>query len=465
MTKIEEIEKQVGSNTFCILPWIHLSTRPGGTVRTCCTSNASSVGPTNDKTHGGQVGLLKDEFGHPENLNDKTFLELWNNTYMKNVRLKMLAGEQPASCIKCYKEEKTGHRSKRQWETEYWSKRVDIKELLSETNTNGSVPPKLRYVDLRLGSKCQLACIMCSPHDSSGWIKEWKSVYPSIENEVLQDTMQWNKMGNDSHYNWHKNNPKFWEEFYEQIPYFKQVYFAGGESTIIKEHYEILNKIIEMGYANQIELRYNSNGLELPDKLFKLWSHFKLVRFHFSIDDIHERNDYIRYPSRWETIERNLDLLDNSDDNIEVTIACAVQLLNIFYIPDFIKWKLLKKYKKINPWPLGAGMLNYHFVYWPPHLNIKVLPRNFKEECHKKYEEFYIWLEENWQLSNAPSKEEFLNSNYGIMRLRGMINFMKSEDWSIRLPESNEYITKMDKIRNTNFFQTFPEMKEIFNDY
>ena len=43
--------------------------------------------------------------------------------------------------------------------------------------------------------------------------------------------MQWEDKGstNGSSYNWHKNNPIFWEQFYEQVPNMKQVYFAGGE--------------------------------------------------------------------------------------------------------------------------------------------------------------------------------------------------------------------------------------------
>ena len=60
-------------------------------MRVCCTANASSVGPTNDKIHGGEVGVLKNEDGKPANLNVTDFLSSWNNTYMKNTRLKMLA--------------------------------------------------------------------------------------------------------------------------------------------------------------------------------------------------------------------------------------------------------------------------------------------------------------------------------------------------------------------------------------
>ena len=50
----------------------------------------------------------------------------------------------------------------------------------------------------------------------------------------------------------------------------QQIYFAGGESLIIEEHYEILEHAIKMGYAKNLELRYNSNGVEWRDDLFDL---------------------------------------------------------------------------------------------------------------------------------------------------------------------------------------------------
>lgn len=460
------------SKTFCILPWIHLSTRPDGSMRVCCTANASSVGPTNDKSHGGMIGVLKDEEGRPNNLNVSDFLSSWNSTYMKNVRLQMINGEEPPSCKKCYIEERSGHNSKRQWETKYWSARVDVHELLQETQPDGSIPPKLSYIDLRFGTKCQLACVMCSPHDSSGWIKDWQTVYPKLENKSLKETWQWTNKGsiNGSSYNWHKNNPVFWKQFYEQIPHMQQLYFAGGESLIIEEHYEILEEVIRQGHASKLEIRYNSNGVEWRDDLFDLWKHFKIVRFHYSVDSIGPMNEYIRYPSKWERTEEVFHILDKqTSDNVEVTVACAVQALNVYYLPDFLKWKLTQGFKKVNMFPFGAGGINYHFVYHPPHLNVKVLPKWFKAECRKKYEEFYPWWEENWELG-VPSwhkgkitKEQWLKAGYGLDRLEGMLKFMESDDWSMRLPEMKEYLEKLDDHRNLSFYETFPEMKEIFN--
>jgi MoaA/NifB/PqqE/SkfB family radical SAM enzyme len=460
------------SKTFCLLPWIHLSTRPDGSMRVCCTANASSVGPTNDKQHGGMVGVLKTDEGKPSNLNVSDFLSSWNSTYMKNVRLKMLAGEEPPSCTKCYKEEEAGHNSKRMWETEYWRQRVDLEQLIANTSEDGSIPPQLSYIDLRFGTKCQLACVMCSPHDSSGWIKDWQAIYPQIQNTSLKETAQWSNKGsiNGSSYNWHKNNPTFWKQFNEQIPHMQQLYFAGGESLIIEEHYEILEEAIRQGHAKNLELRYNSNGVEWREDLFKLWKEFKLVRFHYSVDSIEKMNSYIRYPSEWDRTHEVFHILDKAtSSNVEVTIACAVQALNVYYLPDFLKWKLSQNFKKVNMWPLGAGGINYHFVYHPPHLNVKVLPKWFKEKCRQKYEEFYPWWEANWQKGVPESKKDYVtydmwrDASYGINRLEGMLQFMESEDWSIRLPELKEYIQLIDNQRGLNFAETFPEMKEIFN--
>jgi hypothetical protein len=461
------------SKTFCILPWVHLSTRPDGSMRVCCTANASSVGPTNDKEHGGQVGILKDDEGKPSNLNVADFQTAWNSSYMRNVRKQMLTGEQPPSCIKCYKEEAAGHRSKRQWETEYWSKRVNVEKLVENTEDNGSVPPQLAYIDLRFGTKCQLACVMCSPHDSSGWIKDWQAINPKVENAALKQTMQWSNKGstNGSSYNWHKQNPVFWEQFYEQIPNMQQLYFAGGEALIIDEHYDILRQCIKSGHAKNLELRYNSNGIEWKQDLFSLWKQFKLVRYHYSIDDIGERNEYIRYPSNWRRMTEVFKILDTeTPPNVEVTIACAVQALNVYYIPDFLRWKLEQNFKKINKWPLAAGGINFHFVYHPPHLNVKVLPAKFKQQVREKFEEFYKWWEANWELGLTEEQkgkityEQWRTSEYGIKRLEGIVQFMESEDWSNRLPETKEYLELIDNQRNLKFEEIFYEMKDIFNE-
>ena len=461
------------SDTFCILPYIHLSSRPGGKLRVCCVANASSVQEPNssNKIGGGEVGVVKTDAGEPINLDSVSLEEAWNSKYMRNIRLNMFNNEIPAPCVKCFKEEQTGHTSKRMWETDYWSKRFDVDEIVNSVNEDGSMPVKLRYFDIRLGNKCQLACVMCSPYDSSGWIKDWKSIYPDMKNERLRHSSNWENKGKNfgESYNWFKNNPKFWSELMEQVPNMYQLYFAGGESFIIKEHYELLEECIKRNHAKNVELRYNSNAVEWRDDLFDLWKEFKRVRLHYSIDAYGEQNDYIRYPSDWKHQEEVFWQLDETSENVEVTNATAVSILNIAYLPEFVQWKTSQKFKKITAWPLGAGGINVHLVYWPPQLNVKVFPLETKLKIKQKYEEeFYPWIEENWHTftgvkENNVTKQEFFDDSYSLDRFKGLINFMMSEDWSERLPETQEYLKLVNRRRkwDNKFLTVFPIFKDI----
>ena len=252
------------SRTFCPLPWIHLATRPNGDVRVCCTANASGAGAEDNK----EVGLLTKD-GVNMNLQHHTLAEVWNSDYMKTVRLQMLNNEIPASCTKCFEEESKGIVSKRQWETNVWKERIDVNSIIDRTKSDGSLPVDIPYFDLRLGNLCQLKCIMCSPHDSSSWIKEWKAQYPKYKTIELKQDQHWNI---DFDYTWYKKG-SFLEEMRQQAHNIRELYFAGGEPLLIPEHYKILEFMVETGAAKNCILRYNSNGLELPEKLFELWNH------------------------------------------------------------------------------------------------------------------------------------------------------------------------------------------------
>jgi molybdenum cofactor biosynthesis enzyme MoaA len=443
------------SQTFCVLPWIHFATRPNGDMRLCCSANSSGAG--NDHT----IGLVKNEKGIPANFGKETPMSAWNNEYMRSVRTTMLEGNIPKSCSKCYEEESKGVASKRMWETGTWIQDgIDIPELIRQTQDDGTVPEKLVYLDLRLGHTCNLKCVMCSPHDSSRWVEDHKKIYPLFQAKELKEQMDWdpNKFNNS----WHEN-PDFWKEMYAQIPNLKQVYFAGGEPLMIKEHRLFLEEIIRQGYADKILVRYNTNGLLLNDDIIDLWKQFKLVRVGISIDALNEKNWYIRYPSEWSTIVENLHKLDQTPDNIQVSIATAIQILNIKHLPDFARWKIKQKFKKINFQNImeglegGGGIFNMHLLYIPTFLSIKCLPAEDKAEVRKSFAEFANWLHEHYR-----QDDDFWKKNpYGWRRWQAILDFMDSEDHTAQLSAFREYIVKLDSLRKTNFKLIFPEISHL----
>ena len=173
---------------------------------------------------------------------------------------------------------------------------IDVKDLISNTQPDGTVPEKLAYLDLRLGHTCNIKCIMCSPHDSSSWIKDWKIQTPQYTNNILKEDQGWDRTMD---YTWYKKG-SFIESMKSQIKNIKELYFAGGEPLLIPEHNNILEWLVAEGHSKDVILRYNSNGTEISNKLLDTWSKFKLVYVEASIDGIAEQFEYIRWPLLWD---------------------------------------------------------------------------------------------------------------------------------------------------------------------
>jgi sulfatase maturation enzyme AslB (radical SAM superfamily) len=250
---------------------------------------------------------------------------------------------------------------------------------------------------------------------------------------------------------------------YAQIPNLKQVYFAGGEPLMIREHKAFIEEIIRQGYQNQILLRYNSNGILVDNDLIGLWNKFKKVKFAVSMDACYERDEYIRYPTKWDIVENNLKMLDETPDNIQTSIATAIQIFNIKHLPDFMKWKINSKFKKLNLGKvpggvqMGGGLVNMHLLYIPTFLSIQILPKEDKLEIHEIFKEFKDWL---W--TSYRQDDEFWKINpYGWKRWEAVLTHMDAQDNSYLLPGFKEYVNKLDNIRNLNASLIFPELSHL----
>jgi sulfatase maturation enzyme AslB (radical SAM superfamily) len=447
------ISDRAGSPSFCVIPWIHMATRPNGDARLCCVTNASGAA-TGDH----QVGLVKKENGRPANFGVDTPLSAWNNEYMRDVRTTMLEGKIPASCSKCFEEESNGVSSKRIWEAYDWTNNgLDIEKLISDTEEDGTVPPVIRYLDLRLGHTCNLKCVMCSPHDSSRWVQDYEPMMAKTKSQIVINQINWDKSTFNNY--WYEK-PEFWDDVFEQIPHIEQLYFAGGEPLMIKEHKRFLEEIIRRGYNHRITLRYNSNGVLLDEDMIAIWTQFKKVKYSVSVDAVGDRNWYIRYPTEWDEIIRVLERLDNTPDNIQTSIECAVQAINAEHLPDFARWMIEQNYKKVNKhylgdYQAGGGIFSMHLLFIPTFLSARVLTKAQKDRVRVKFAELKQWLWDNYTQDDA----FWHNNPYGWKRWEGILKFIDAEDHSHMMPDFIEYFENLDSIRSTNFKTTFPELE------
>ena len=76
----------------------------------------------------------------------------------------------------------------------------------------------------------------------------------------------------------------------------------------------------------------------MSPKIIKLWEKFKAIDVCISMDSWGTKNEYIRYPGYWNDIMDNINMLEDTPDNIIPRIISTVNAYNVFYMPDFANW-------------------------------------------------------------------------------------------------------------------------------
>jgi len=420
--KFKNISQKEISPTFCVLPWLHMATRTWGAVTPCCVGEP-----------------LK------ENLNSSTFSKAWNSDSMKELRRRMVKGLESKICKRCYEEEKSGVASHRVRSNTYWKDYYSFNGFVDKTDKEGHFKGQVIYLDMRYGNKCNLECTMCSPQETVRWGPLSQKIQENTNNFFIKRYFK-------NHQNFMKTAPsKLWYEkeeikkdIYKQIPHLKRVTIAGGEPLLIKEHYEFLEECLRQKQAHHISLHYHTNGTVLGTELFDRWKHFESVIVFISLDDLDERNHYIRYPSSWDKIEKNLELIDKeSPKNVHPMILCTIQIKNIFYFDEFLNYLMDKKFKKVHAY--YEDLVHTELVHHPVFLNCQVLPQAIKNRVSKKFDAIY---------NKFPAKTG---------RLKSIINFMNQEDKSHLLPAFKDFISSLDQSRGTDFCKSFPELSNLLD--
>ena len=76
----------------------------------------------------------------------------------------MLNGDKPRACSVCYKEEESGYRSKREWETADWETRLgtgNVNSIIDTVNEEKVFRQNRKYIDMKLGNKCDRVRCNC----------------------------------------------------------------------------------------------------------------------------------------------------------------------------------------------------------------------------------------------------------------------------------------------------------------
>ena len=391
----------INSKTFCILPWIHLNTWPNGNVYQCCITGFENTCGTTTKN---------------------TLEEIWNNDYMKDLRVKLMNNQEHSSCDRCYMLERNGLTSFRQSVNKNFEHHVET--AMSSTDDDGhSHDFKLLYWDFRFSNICNLKCRMCGSGLSSSWYDDQVKM---LEIRGLKPTEP--RVIEISDY----SKRDFKEYILEFIDYVEEIYFAGGEPLLMEEHYFILDELIKRNRTD-VRIRYNTNLTKLKYKkwdVLEYWKKFSNVNIFASIDAKDDVAEYIRSGTKWKSLDKNIRLvLEHNPEILGANIT--LQILNIFNLPEILDYLL------------SIGV-NYHkilisnVVSYPRYYSCQILPDHLKREV--------IELFNNHLQTLSHSQRQHFSGQY-----QGVIDFMTSEisgDIDIHRRDFKKMTNLLDKFRN-----------------
>lgn len=442
--------------SFCILPHMHIQYKPSGQAKLCCRYDTVKENKDHDenvrvKKYSNDLSELFLERNRFHNIQISSIEESFYSNYWNKSRELSTSNESISGCHKCYKEELGNNQapmSMRLGSNILYNYGYLHKNLRFQT-------PTLEFLELGFGNYCNLACLSCNSSLSTTWHndeiklnelaneKTKRTIFPKLENLTFKPD---------------KNT----------LSTLKIIKFTGGEPMINPEFIKFINYICEEGKPEQIELEIYTNCSYIPaEKLISNLSRFKEVHLNLSIDAYGQKNDYIRFGSKWEisnkqSVLKSLDFwLDRSlkHKNIKLIMSTTLSVLNAFDLPELLEWWLDYYYKSGNDMFFEStnsmiesrkGFFKIQVAFDPEYIAVDILPKNY-------YDELVIWMESY--------KEKFLIKYPDLPQIPDcvIISFRKLESLINRckgnknkVEQLQHYLQSMDQIRGNNFKESLP---------
>ena len=344
---------------FCSHLFTSLSFDHMGKARVCCNNYEVPTGEDLEP-----IDVYSEDFN---------VADAFNSDLHVRIRQNILNNKQDESCSRCWQTEDNGAESYRT----IWNNTLAggyLKGImLDSVDEEGIIDkPFITFLDFTMGNKCNLVCRMCNLNNSNQW---------DLESDLLNIEIPWDYPSTTLPVDEKFMADKF---FMKNFMHLKHINFLGGEPLIVDEHYEFLKKCIKFEVAQNIVLSYTTNLTVIKEELMGLWENFRHVSIGVSIDGVDKVNDYIRYPSKWKNIEKNIKKISTYKDEIsmDLQIQSTFQLMNVLDWGNLLEWTY-------SLGDLGFWRLPFsNWVSYPEHYDAKLLPKDLKEVALEKINKF-----------------------------------------------------------------------------
>lgn len=406
----KELSKQ---DTFCALAWKEFNLKPDGSIIPCCSY---------DRPH--SLGSLK---------NDK-LENILNEKESRTLKYNMLNDIKSPGCESCYYLEKHGKSSRRLENNKIINfSKEDAKKITTQDGEIDYSNFFFNKIELALDSTCNLKCRCCSGDSSTMIALE--------EEKIFKYTYNKDKILNSQEKNIIIDRVK------PCLFNTRCISFAGGEPTLIKGQYEILDFLLDNGLTTT-ELRYAINGSNLTFKnksILDYWNKFKSVNVNISADGYKQQFEYLRHGSKWDIFIENIKKIKKTCPHVILGINSVISFLSL---ESTIKLQTeLHKQRIILGNLFGMILINGHDDSY----DIQTLPLHHKKRLSLIIDNHREWL-------------EIENQHVLAKRWHEIKNYMLSENKQHKLIQAKRDIDLIDSFRNENFYDTFPELSDIFDN-
>lgn len=391
---------------------------------------------------------------------------LHNSKFKKEQRVKMLNGERPKECDYCWNIEDLGkdYFSDRHYKTaDTWA--WDRFDEIATCDPNKNVYPS--YLEVSFSNACNFACAYCSPEISSKWMEDIKQHGPYPTKHGAHHLEYLEKVGKMP-YRHNDDNPyvnAFWKWFPDALPHLKVLRITGGEPTMSKDTWKLLDYLIEN--PKKIDIAINTN-LGVPDSLIdkliekinKLKEVGVKVEVYTSLESTGSQAEFARDGLDYITWLANIEkVLDNTETN--VAIMTTINILSLPTFVDFIMLVMDLRVKYNKDFAYNRIPLSINYLRWPPHLQVTLLDKEYRIKSANTIESLCkSWLKYYSQEKYARIYLEEFN------QIQRFCDYMRTAEPALEhRSDFVRYILEYSKRRNKNFDEIFPQYTNILEEW
>jgi len=397
-------------------------------------------------------------------------ITLHNTEHKKKQRKKMLAGERPKECNYCWHMEDLGHLSDRHYRSgEPWA--YEHYDTIKNSTGDEDVNPS--YVEVNFNHACNLACSYCSPQYSTEWGKDiarW-GAYPTSTPHNAPEHFQ----GRRKPIPVREYNPyveafwKWWPELYGSLKHFRM---TGGEPLMDKNTHRVFDYILSLPKPD-LHVDVTSN-FSVEPKLFdqyikkvqELCKEERIEHFmqYVSVDSgIPKHAEYIRHGLNYSRMETYVhQYLTKVPNRNSLTFIITMNNLSILGLQRQLEGVL--EYRKLYSDTYQRIWFDTPVLRNPEWQSLQILPPTY----HRILEKTIEWMKLHQIEEGSNNFVGF--KDYEIQRLERDLEWMKkgkklTKDYlHKRRADFYRFFNEYDKRRKTDFLETFPQMKEFWQE-